>query len=71
MMKRLKMDFKIVNPTSSHRGGVLLCWQRGINIQQVFSHPNYINVIVQESPKKTWRLTGIYGEPRWDEKYKT
>jgi hypothetical protein len=63
LMKRLQMDFKIVNPTSSRQGGVLLLWQRGINIQQLFSHPNYIDVIVQESPEKIWRLTGIYGEP--------
>jgi hypothetical protein len=64
------MDFKIVNPTSSHRGGVLLLWRRGINIQQLFSHPNYIDVIVQESLEKTWQLIGIYGEPRWEDKYK-
>jgi hypothetical protein len=37
----------------------------------LFSHPNYIDVIVQESPEKIWRLTGIYGEPRWEDKYKT
>jgi hypothetical protein len=24
-----------------------------------------------ESPDKEWRLTGIYGEPRWQDKYKT
>jgi hypothetical protein len=28
-------------------------------------------VKVVESPEKTWRLTGIYGEPRWEDKYKT
>jgi hypothetical protein len=33
LMKRLRMDFKIVNPTSSRRGGVLLLWRRGMNIQ--------------------------------------
>jgi endonuclease/exonuclease/phosphatase family metal-dependent hydrolase len=26
---------------------------------------------VVENPGKTWRLTGIYGESRWDDKYKT
>jgi hypothetical protein len=24
-----------------------------------------------EGPAKTWRLTGIYGELRWEDKYKT
>jgi hypothetical protein len=26
---------------------------------------------VIERPEKIWRLTGIYGEPRWEDKYKT
>jgi hypothetical protein len=26
---------------------------------------------VVESDMKIWRLTGIYGEPRWEDKYKT
>jgi endonuclease/exonuclease/phosphatase family metal-dependent hydrolase len=26
---------------------------------------------VVESPGKIWRFTGIYGEPRWQDKYKT
>jgi endonuclease/exonuclease/phosphatase family metal-dependent hydrolase len=65
------MDFKIVNPTTTRSGGVMLLWKRGINIQLMFSHPNYIDVSVQESLDKVWRLTGVYGEPRWDDKYKT
>jgi hypothetical protein len=36
-----------------------------------FSAPNYINVRVVEGPNKIWRLTGIYGEPRWQDKFKT
>jgi hypothetical protein len=65
------MDFKVVNPTSSRSGGVMLLWKREIKIQQLFSAPSYIDVRVMEAPDKVWRLTGIYGEPRWEGKYKT
>jgi hypothetical protein len=60
-----------VNPTTTRSGGVFLLWKQGINIQQIYSAPNYIDVSVQESPEKVWRLTGIYGEPKWEDKYKT
>ncbi|XP_051204973.1 uncharacterized protein [Lolium perenne] len=65
------MDSKIVKSTTSRSGGVLLLWKRGINIQQIYAAPNYIDVSVHESPEKIWRLTGIYGEPKWEDKYKT
>jgi hypothetical protein len=35
------------------------------------SAPNYIDVRVIEDSNKIWQLTGIYGEPRWQDKYKT
>jgi hypothetical protein len=42
-----------------------------VQIQQLFLAPNYIDVRVIESPSKILRLTCIYGEPRWENKYKT
>jgi hypothetical protein len=65
------MDFKIVNPSNGRSGGVLMLWKKEVHIQQIFSAPNYIDVRVVESPGKIWRLTGIYGESRWEDKYKT
>jgi hypothetical protein len=65
------MDFKIVNPTTTRSGGVILFWKREVKIEQIYSHPKYIDVRVVESPSKIWRMTGIYGEPRWDDKYMT
>jgi hypothetical protein len=50
---------------------LLLLWKKEISIQQIFSAPNYIDVQINEGPNKVWRLTGIYGEPRWEDKYKT
>jgi hypothetical protein len=65
------MDFKIVNPSNGRSGGVILFWNKEVMIQQLFSAPNYIDVRVVESANKVWRLTGLYGEPRWQDKYKT
>jgi hypothetical protein len=63
LRRRMQMDFKIVNPSSTRSGGVLLFWRKEIVIQQIFSDPKYIDVKVIEPPEKIWRLTGIYGEP--------
>jgi hypothetical protein len=65
------IDFKIVNPSNGRSGSVLLLWKREVQIQQLFSAPNYIDVHVIESLDKVWRLMSIYGEPRWEDKYKT
>jgi hypothetical protein len=32
LRRKLKMDFKIVNPSTNRRGGVILFWKREINI---------------------------------------
>ena len=71
LRRRLKMDLKIVSPSEGRSGGVILFWRKDIVIQQKFSHPKYIDVRVIEGPDKIWRLTGIYGEPRWEDKHKT
>jgi hypothetical protein len=63
LRRRLKMDFHIVNPSTTRSGGVMLLWRREITIQQIFSHPKYIDVRIIEGQNKIWRLTGLYGEP--------
>ena len=50
---------------------MILFWKKEIVIEQTFSAPKYIDVKVVENPGKIWRLTGIYGEPKWEDKYKT
>jgi hypothetical protein len=52
LRKRLKMDFKIVNPLTTCSGGVMLLWKNLINIQQKISAPNYIDACIHESPNK-------------------
>jgi hypothetical protein len=70
LRRRSKMDFEIVNPTTTRSGvGVFLFWKREVKIEQIYSHPKYIDVHVVESPSKIWRFTGIYEKPRWEDKY--
>jgi hypothetical protein len=69
LRRRLKMDFKIVNPSDGRSGGVLLLWKKEISIQQIFSAPKYIDVRIIENPNKIWRFTGFYGEPKWEDKH--
>jgi hypothetical protein len=66
-----EMDLKIVNPSNGRSGVVILLWKREVVIEQIFPAPKYIHVRVIESPRKIWRLTGIYGEPKWEDKFKT
>jgi hypothetical protein len=65
------MDCKIVSISEGRSGGVILLWKREIKVEQIFAAPNYIDVRVVENIQKVWRLTGIYGEPPWEDKYKT
>jgi hypothetical protein len=65
------MDCQIVNPSNGRSGGLILFWKKEIKIELIFSTPKYIDVRMIESTNKIWRLTGIYGEPRWEDKFKT
>jgi hypothetical protein len=40
-------------------------------VQQLFPAPNYIDVKILENDGRECRLTGMYGEPRGQDKYKT
>jgi hypothetical protein len=40
-------------------------------VELLFSAPMYIDVKVIENPAKNWCFTSIYGEPRWEDKFKT
>ena len=52
LKRKLRMDFKIVNPSNGRAGGVILFWKKEVIIQQIFSVPKYIDVKVVEAPDK-------------------
>jgi hypothetical protein len=65
------MDSQIVNPSNGRSGGLIMFWRKEIKVELIFSAPKYIDVRIIESVDKIWRLTGIYGEPRWQDKFRT
>ena len=70
LQRRMKMDMKFVCPSDGRKGGLLLFWKREIQIEQLELHPMFIDVKVKIGDT-FWRLTGMYGELRWEEKFKT
>jgi hypothetical protein len=69
LKRRMKMDFKVVQPSDGRRGGLALFWKKEIKLTLLFSDPNYIDVSITEG-ELVWRFTGMYGEFRWADKYK-
>jgi hypothetical protein len=65
------MDYSIVQPSDGRKGGIIMFWKKEIKIHQIFACPNYIDVKIDEGLNKVWRFTGMYGEFKWAEKYKT
>jgi hypothetical protein len=65
------MDSKICNPSDGRSGGLLMLYKKDIKVELIFSAPMYIDVKIIERDDKVWRFTGIYGESRWEHKYKT
>jgi hypothetical protein len=65
------MDFSIVQASNGRRGGVLMMWKSEVQIHKISACPNYIDVHIIEDDNKEWRLTSMYGEFKWADKYKT
>jgi hypothetical protein len=65
------MDSKILNPSNGRSGGLVMLWKKEINVELIFLAPKYIDVRIVEKDDKIWRLTSLYGEPRWEDKCKT
>ena len=71
LRRRLKMDQKMVCSVDSWKGGLLLFWKKEIKIHRLELDPMFINVWVEDERNNVWRLTGMYGEFKWANKYKT
>jgi hypothetical protein len=46
-----------------------MLWKREITVIRRDISKNYIDVIIEDGT--SWRFTGIYGEPKWDQKHVT
>jgi hypothetical protein len=52
LRRRLKMNFKIINPSNGRSGGLIIFWESEVVIEQKKLAPKYIDVLVKESPTK-------------------
>lgn len=69
LRRRLGCDKFIIHKSDGRSGGLLLLWKKEVVIKQLNISQYYIDVAVGEGEQ--WRLSGIYGEPNWDHKYRT
>jgi hypothetical protein len=71
---RLKLGFahKFVVRSDGRSGGLMLLWHQHIQIDLMYRHTNYIDVLVRSGiPDGDWHLTGLYGESVWRHKHRT
>lgn len=64
------MGQKLVCPSDGRKGGFSLFWKNDIKVQRLELEPMFIDVKIEEG-NNIWRLTDMYGEFRWENKYKT
>lgn len=69
LQRKLICDHHIIVESHGHSGGLLMLWRKDVKIKMQEVSEYFIDVLVDDG--REWRLTGIYGEPRWGEKEKT
>ncbi|KAJ1284176.1 hypothetical protein BS78_03G185100 [Paspalum vaginatum] len=67
----LNMPNLVVKDCNGCSGGLALFWRRGVDVSVKSLSKYHIDAVVQEEDGASWRLTGIYGDPRAEEKQKT
>jgi hypothetical protein len=65
------MDHTIIQESDGRKGGLMMAWRKEFQIYRLDACSNYIDVRIVEDADKEWRFTGIYGEFKWQDKYKT
>jgi hypothetical protein len=69
LKRRLGCDHFIIDESDGRSGGLLMLWRKELNIQCMGVSKYFIDVEIRGD--EVWRLTGIYGEPKWDQKHLT
>ncbi|XP_024318899.1 uncharacterized protein LOC106866892 isoform X2 [Brachypodium distachyon] len=64
----LGLQGMLVRDCEGRSGGVALFWRRGVDVSLRWMGRGHIGVEVLEQDGFKWRLTGLYGSPRTEEK---
>jgi exonuclease III len=67
----LSMPNVVVKDCKGYSGGLALFWRKGISVTIKSLSKYHIDALVQDEDGLVWRLTGIYGEPKAEEKRRT
>jgi hypothetical protein len=65
------MDCKEVVGSDGRSGGMLLFWKKEMQITLCHKCKNYIDAKIGCGLENVWSFTGLYGEPRWQDKHLT
>lgn len=69
LMRKLKMDHVEVVESVGASGGLILFWRNPVVIHIKDKTKNFVDATVGAPTDVKWRLTGFYGEPRWEDKH--
>jgi hypothetical protein len=69
LKRRLGYDHLIIHESDGRSGSLLLIWKKEVSVQCQGVSRYYVDVTIKV--EEEWRLTGIYGEPRWEHKHLT
>lgn len=65
------MDQKLVCVSDGRKGGLVLFWKKEVRIHRLALDPIFNDVRVEDANNNSWRLTAMYGEFKWEHKYRT
>jgi exonuclease III len=69
---KLDMPNMLVKDSSGQSGGLAMFWKRDVKVQLIGAPSRYhIDTEITEQDGFVWRFTGIYGEPKVEEREKT
>lgn len=67
----LQMPHMVVKDCRCSSGGLVLFWRREVDLTIKSLSRYHIDALVREDDGRFWRLTGVYGEQKADEKERT
>ena len=63
LRRRLKFDEMLVSVSDGRSGGLVILWNRDIDVTSNEVTPNFIDIRISERGEAGWCFTGFYGEP--------
>jgi exonuclease III len=69
LRRKLHCDHFTIVESDGRSGGLLLLWRQDVSVRVQEVSECFIDVLIEDDVE--WRLTGIYGDPRWEHQNNT